>query len=83
MKTKLHPVERNVGIREKCESSRLHVCEKIKVSHTFSNLVTKNVAKTVLIVTISVLIVMFDSSSCYSIYDKEYIGRITEHFGSR
>ena len=45
MKTKLHPVERNVGIREKCESSRLHVCEKIKVSHTFSNLVIKKCCK--------------------------------------
>lgn len=56
MKTKLHPVERNVGIREKCESSRLHVCEKIYFT---------------------------DLLSYYSIYDKEYIGRITEHFGSR
>lgn len=33
----------------------------------------KNVAKTILIVTISVLIVMFDLHSYYSIYDKVYI----------
>ena len=45
MKTKLHVVEGNVGTREKCESSRLHVSEKIKVSDTFSNFATKKCCK--------------------------------------
>ena len=45
MKTKLHPVEGNVGTREKCESSRLHISEKINVSDTFSNFATKKCCK--------------------------------------
>ena len=41
-RSKLYPVERNVGCRG-CECSSWQVCENIKVADTFTSFTTKNI----------------------------------------
>ena len=80
MKSKLHPVERNVGCSE-CGNSRCYVCKSISITDEFNSFTTKKTYK---------INHSFDCNDNCLIYllsykacGKQYIGNTKDQFRSR
>ena len=80
VRSKLYPVERNVGCQE-CGSSKCQVCKSLSITEEFNSFATKKTYK----INYSFdcndkcLIYLLSCKSC----GKQYVGNTTDHFRSR
>ena len=80
MRSKLYPLERNVGCRGCC-SSRCQVCRSISITEEFTSFTTKKAYKInhSFDCNDKCLIYLLSCKSC----GKQYVGNTTDHFRSR